>query len=113
MMRHLLAELRLTPDQRAKIRAILEPARAAAQQAADHHAKMKILRDAFEKVKAEVLTDEQRKELESLRDRQEGPAAPRGGGRRFNPGAGGNGLAPAPAPGKIPGPGNAGDNGAI
>ena len=64
----------LTPEQKEASKAILQPAREAAQKAADREAKAKILREAMEKVKATVLTDEQRAKLGAGR----GPAA--GGG---------------------------------
>jgi len=69
-----LERLGLTPEQREASKAILQPAREAAQKAADREAKAKILREAMEKVKATVLTDEQRAKLGAGR----GPAA--GGG---------------------------------
>ena len=42
-------------------------ARADAEKAADGPAKMKVLQAALEKIKTDVLTDEQRKQLEELK----------------------------------------------
>ena len=71
MLRHILSELHLTPAQRAQIRGILQTARAAAQQAPDHQAKMKILKAAMEQIKTDVLTPQQLQEFDTIKARLE------------------------------------------
>jgi Spy/CpxP family protein refolding chaperone len=60
-------KLGLTPDQRDQVKAIMTTAREQAASAPDHAAKVKIFKDAFEKVKTTVLTDAQRTKLAELR----------------------------------------------
>jgi len=62
----------LTPEQKESAKAIMQAARTQAESATDREAKAKIFREAMEKVKATVLTDEQRKKLETAR---EGPGS--------------------------------------
>ena len=58
----------LTPEQKESAKAIMQAARTQAENAADREAKAKIFREAMEKVKTTVLTDEQRKKLETARE---------------------------------------------
>jgi Spy/CpxP family protein refolding chaperone len=58
----------LTPEQKEAVKAIMQPAREAAEKAADREAKAKIMREAIEKVRTTVLTDDQRKKLEAVRE---------------------------------------------
>ena len=58
----------LTPEQKEAVKAIMQPAREAAEKATDREAKAKILREAIEKVRTTVLTDDQRKKLEAVRE---------------------------------------------
>ncbi len=72
--------LGLTDDQKAQIKTIMTAAREQAKTAADRAAKVKIFRDAFEKVKTTVLTDAQRQKLADLKaqwkaNHPAGPAA--------------------------------------
>jgi Spy/CpxP family protein refolding chaperone len=60
-------KLGLTPDQQGQVKAIMTAAHDQAKNATDRAERMKIYKDAFEKVKATVLTDAQRKLLEELR----------------------------------------------
>jgi Spy/CpxP family protein refolding chaperone len=62
-------KLNLTPDQRAKVKEILKAAHEQVAAAPDRAAKMKIRRDAFEKIKTTVLTDVQRKKLAERREK--------------------------------------------
>jgi Spy/CpxP family protein refolding chaperone len=64
-----LGGLKLTDDQKAKVKEIFTAARAKAAEAAGPEAKVQVLREAFQKIRAEVLTDEQRKQLESAQDK--------------------------------------------
>ncbi|MCX5653975.1 MAG: Spy/CpxP family protein refolding chaperone [Planctomycetota bacterium] len=66
--------LNLTPEQKDAVKTIMQAAREQAQGATDREAKAKILRDAVEKVKTTVLTDEQRKKLDAGREGR-GPGA--------------------------------------
>ena len=58
----------LTPEQKEAVKAIMQPAREAAEKAADREAKAKIMREAIEKVRTTVLTDDQRKKLDAVRE---------------------------------------------
>jgi Spy/CpxP family protein refolding chaperone len=58
----------LTPEQKEAVKAIMQPAREAAEKATDREAKAKILREAIEKVRTTVLTDDQRKKLDAARE---------------------------------------------
>jgi hypothetical protein len=58
----------LTPEQKEAVKAIMQPAREAAEKAADREAKAKVLREAIEKVRTTILTDDQRKKLEAVRE---------------------------------------------
>ena len=69
----------LTPEQKESAKAIMQAARTQAESATDREAKAKIFREAMEKVKATVLTDEQRKKLETAREGR-GPDGPDAGG---------------------------------
>jgi hypothetical protein len=64
----------LSPEQKESVKAIVQAAREQAQNAPDREAKAKIFREAMEKVKATVLTDEQRKKLDAGREGR-GPGA--------------------------------------
>lgn len=72
--------LGLSPEQKESVKAIMQAAREEAQKVPDREAKAKIIREAIEKVKSTVLTEDQRKKLE---------AAPEDRG----PGAGGESIA--------------------
>ena len=86
----LCEKLGLTDKQKEDAKAILKAAHEEAKKATDHAAKMKIWKDAFEKVKTTVLTDEQRAKLKDMREGwREGPG--RKGGED-------KGASPAPAP---------------
>ena len=58
-----LAFLNLTDEQKAEAKKIMDAAHAEAKDAEDHEARRKIIRAAHEKVRKDVLTDEQRKKL--------------------------------------------------
>jgi len=71
----------LSPEQKESVKAIVQAAREQAQNAPDREAKAKIFREAMEKVKATVLTDEQRKKLDAGREgRGPGSGGPGAGG---------------------------------
>ncbi len=74
----LIEKLNLTDDQKARMKDIVATAHADAQKAADPAAKRKAIAAGFEKIKAEVLTEEQRQELEKIKAAmaQKAPAAP-------------------------------------
>jgi Spy/CpxP family protein refolding chaperone len=59
----------MTDEQKAKIKEIMDAAREDAAKAEGPEAKMKIAKEAFEKVKTAVLTDEQRKKLEEWKEK--------------------------------------------
>jgi Spy/CpxP family protein refolding chaperone len=63
----MLGKLSLTDEQKAKIKEIMQAAKDAIKNAADGPAKMQALKDAFEKIKTGVLTDEQRKLIEDAK----------------------------------------------
>jgi Spy/CpxP family protein refolding chaperone len=77
-MGQMLERMVLTPEQKEAVKAIMQPAREAAEKAADREAKARIIREAIEKVKATVLTDEQRKKMENAREelRERRPGGP-------------------------------------
>jgi Spy/CpxP family protein refolding chaperone len=60
-------KLGLTDDQKAQAKAILKAAHEQAKAATDPEAKKKIMRDAFDKVRTTVLTEDQRTKLAELR----------------------------------------------
>jgi Spy/CpxP family protein refolding chaperone len=72
----------LTLEQKESAKAIMQAARTQAESATDREAKAKIFREAVEKVKATVLTDEQRKKLQADREGRgpDGPGGPGTGG---------------------------------
>lgn len=59
-------QLDLTPEQRQQVEKIMQDARDEAQKAPDEAARAKIMKDATEKIRTTVLTDEQRKKLAEL-----------------------------------------------
>ena len=63
------AQFKLTDEQKAKAKAIMDAAKADAEKATDAAAKIKILKDAFDTIKAEVLTDEQRKQADEMQQK--------------------------------------------
>ena len=69
-----LRQLDLTEEQRAQTRQIMEDARQKAQQASSPDDKARIMKEAWDKITKDVLTDAQRKKLETLR--AEGPQGP-------------------------------------
>jgi Spy/CpxP family protein refolding chaperone len=71
LMRRISAHLNLTADQKTQARDIFKQARLDAQQAPDKAAKQQIWKAAFEKVKTQVLTDQQRKQLEEMKARRQ------------------------------------------
>jgi len=77
MMLRAIRRLDLTEDQKAATRKILDSAKAQARKADDPGQKGEIMRAAFEKIRKEVLTDEQRKKLDEMRERRD--RGPRGG----------------------------------
>jgi hypothetical protein len=89
-------KLGLTDKQKADAKAICQAASEEAKKATDPAAKMKIMKDAFEKVKTTVLTDEQRAKLKGSHEGwREGPGHK---GDKDKGGEGkGAGTAPAPA----------------
>jgi Spy/CpxP family protein refolding chaperone len=76
-MMGLLRQVELTPEQQEKARKIVEQAQADAEKAEGPEAKEAAMKAAFEKIKAEVLTDDQRKALEKLE--KMAPAVSEGG----------------------------------
>ncbi|MFB3893852.1 MAG: hypothetical protein ACE15C_17710 [Phycisphaerae bacterium] len=62
-----LEKVKLTDDQKAKVKDIMDAARADAQKAEGAEARIKVFKDAFEKVKSDVLTEDQRKAVGELR----------------------------------------------
>ncbi len=62
-------KLNLTDDQKAQVKEILKAAHEQAKSATDKDAKIKIMKDAFEKIKTTVLTDEQRQMLEKAKEK--------------------------------------------
>jgi Spy/CpxP family protein refolding chaperone len=64
----------LSPEQKEAVKGIMQAAREQAEKAADREAKAKIIRDATEKVRTTVLTDEQRAKLGAAREGR-GPGA--------------------------------------
>jgi len=67
----MMSQLNLTEDQRKKAKEIMDVARAEARQSADPVQKEKIIKEAFEKIRTDVLTDEQRKQMEKYKERFE------------------------------------------
>ena len=67
----MLSQLNLTEDQKKKAKDIMDDARAKAQQPSDPAQKEKIIKEAFDKVRTDVLTDEQRKQMEKNKERFE------------------------------------------
>lgn len=63
----ILSKLNLTDAQQAAVKKIFEDANEQAKSAPDKEAAMKIHKDAWEKVKTTVLTDEQRTKLAELK----------------------------------------------
>jgi len=63
--------LNLTDDQKTKIKGILKAAHADAGQVADKDAKRAIWKAAFENIRKNVLTDDQRVKLQQLHQRRE------------------------------------------
>lgn len=76
VMRRVLAQLGLTDQQKAQVRGIFKQARLDARQAPDKAAKRNIWRAAFERVKTQVLTDPQRKQLEEMKAARHSATAP-------------------------------------
>lgn len=74
-----LGGLNPTEEQKTKAKAIMDAAREAAEKAATPEEKHKIMRDALEKIRTEVLTEEQRKALEERRAKM----GKEGEGRKF------------------------------
>ena len=70
-LRHAFAQLGLTAEQKTQARDIFKQARLDAKQAPDKAAKQAIWKVAFEKVKTQVLTDPQRKQLEEMKARRQ------------------------------------------
>src|ERR1035437_7985567 len=68
---HMGKVLNLTDDQKAKVKDILKTARADAVKASDKDAKKAIWKAAFEDIRKNVLTDEQRTKLQQLHQRRE------------------------------------------
>jgi len=66
--------LGLSPEQKESVKSIMQAAREEAQKATDREAKAKIIREAIEKVRSTVLTEDQRKKLEAAREGR-GPGA--------------------------------------
>ena len=64
--------LEMTEEQKAQAEAILTAAKAEAEAAETREAKWEIMKAAFEQIKAEVLTDEQRARAEQFRQRGRG-----------------------------------------
>ena len=64
--------LEMTEDQKAQAEAILTAAKAEAEAAETREAKWEVMRAAFEQIKAEVLTDEQRERAEQFHQRRGG-----------------------------------------
>ncbi len=62
-------ELSLTDEQKAKVKEIMKQARAEAKNAADKAEKAKIMKAAFEKIKTDVLTEDQRAKLGEIKDK--------------------------------------------
>jgi len=94
----MLEDLNLTADQKAKVEAIMKEARESAAKLDDPVAKAKLIKDATDKIKAEVLTDEQRKLLEQ---KLQGATSRPGFGQKFRDRArddkgGGKGGPPPP-----------------
>ena len=63
----MFAALNLTDDQKAKVKGIMTAAKATAAKATDRAGKMQAFKDAFTTIKTTVLTDDQRKKLETLK----------------------------------------------
>jgi transcription initiation factor TFIIIB Brf1 subunit/transcription initiation factor TFIIB len=80
-MARMTERLGLTPAQQEAAREILKAAHEQAQNASEPEARAKIMREALEKVRTTILTDEQRKMMENARDES----------REHRPGAGGSG----------------------
>ncbi|MDY6914190.1 MAG: Spy/CpxP family protein refolding chaperone [Planctomycetota bacterium] len=64
-----LQQLDLTDKQKAEVKEILDAARKKAEKLDDVEEKKKVRRAAFQKIKTKVLTDEQRKRLETMKRR--------------------------------------------
>ena len=90
----LAEKLGLSDKQKEDAKAILQAAREEAKKVTDRKAKMKIWKDAFEKIKTTVLTDDQRAKLKDMREN--------GRERRGHRGGKGKGAGTAPAPAATP-----------
>lgn len=66
-----MSQLNMTDDQKKKAKEIMDAAQAEAKNATDPAQKEKIMKDAFEKIRKDVLTDEQRQKLEKEKGRFE------------------------------------------
>lgn len=66
-MGKVLKNLNLTADQKAQVKAIFKQARADAAKAPDRQAKKQIHKDAWQKVRTQVLTDAQRQQLDQMK----------------------------------------------
>src|ERR1035437_9991246 len=75
-MMNLIRQLNLTPEQQEKARKIVEQAQVDAEKAEGPAAKDEVKKAAFDKIKTDVLTDDQRKLLEKLE--KLGPAVAEG-----------------------------------
>lgn len=86
----MLDRLDLTPEQHAKVELILQEARKQAQACEEAAQKRQIMQAAHEKIRTEVLTEEQRQKLAQMRPGRDGPDSrpatgprgPRDGDRR-------------------------------
>ncbi len=87
MVMRRLERVNLTAEQKGKVEEILKAAKASAEKADGPEAKGAVLRAAMEDIKKNVLTEEQRKKLESMPGR---------GGRGGRGGQDGAGSPPAP-----------------
>jgi len=72
-----IERLGLDDKQREQVKAIMDPAREAAAKADGADAKRQILKDALEKIRTDVLTEDQRKKLESMKPNKEDGLASR------------------------------------
>jgi Spy/CpxP family protein refolding chaperone len=75
-MHGVIQKLNLTADQKAKVKDILTAARADAAKATTPEAKREIFKAAMAKVKADVLTDAQRQQLEQMKEKRHEKAPP-------------------------------------
>jgi Spy/CpxP family protein refolding chaperone len=80
-MRHAFAQLNLTDDQKAKIKDIMKQARTDMQNAKDAQAKKAVMTAARDKIRTDVLTDAQRKQLDDMKAK----AGARHGGKHGAP----------------------------